>query len=302
MASTKNEMRSHIRSVGNIAQVTRALEAVSISKARQATHKLLATRPYAERAWKVVLHLARQPDGSHIHPLLAARPQPRNSLVIVITSDRGLAGGYNMNVIRTVLQEFDSARRPVSYLAVGSRGADMLAHREKHLLAAYTDLASPADLQQISAIGNLATQAFLDHTYDQVFLCYTEFIDQSVQRVVTRQLLPLEVIYPEEKLDSYNQTHPTRAIFSYEPQQEEVVEAVVPRFIALQVYAAVLSAEASEHTVRMVAMHSATKNAKELMHTLQMAYHKTRQKDITNEILDISGAAEALTDETIDRF
>jgi F-type H+-transporting ATPase subunit gamma len=274
--------------------VTHALEAVSIGKARKATQLLAATRPYAERAWKVVLHLARQPDGVSVHPLLAARPKPRKTLVIVITSDRGLAGGYNMNVIRTVLKKFNTFSRPVSYIAVGRRGGEMLAHRDKDLLAEFTDLKSPADLQQSMVIGNLAIDAFMDRAYDEVFLSYTEFIDRSVQRVVIRKLLPLEVVFQTQEIDSYNQTHPTRAIFTYEPEQKKVVDAIVPRYIALQVFAAALSAEASEHTVRMVAMHNATRNAKDLMNSLQMAYHKTRQRDITSEILDITGAAEAL--------
>lgn len=294
-------MRFHIRSVGNIAQVTRALEAVSTSKARKATKLLKATRPYVERAWKVVLHLARQPDGASVHPLLEARRDPKQALVIVITSDRGLAGGYNMNVIRKVLKKFNDFPRPVSYVAVGERGGEMLAHREKDLLAEYSKLIAPADLKQISSIGNLAIERFLDHSYDEVYLCYTEFIDRFVQRVVIRKLLPLEVVFGEKEIDSYNQTHPTRAIFTYEPEKNRVVDVIVPRYISLQVYAAVLSAEASEHTVRMLAMHSATQNAKELMNSLKMAYHKTRQKDITNEILDISSGAEMLQEGNPDR-
>lgn len=290
-------MRFHIRSVGNIAQVTRALEAVSVSKARKSTKLLKATQPYVERAWKMVLHIARQPEGEREHPLLAPRPKPKKTLVVVVSSDRGLAGGYNINVVRKALQTFNGYPRPVSYIAIGERGAELLAHRDKDLLATFTKLITPADLQQIMSIGNLAVETFLDGTYDEVFLCYTEFIDQISQKVVVRKLLPLEVVYDDREKESYNFSHPTRATFIYEPDKTRVVDAIVPRYVALQLYAAVLSAEASEHTVRMTAMHNATGNAKDIMHSLEMDYHKARQKDITNEILDITGGAESIQDD-----
>jgi F-type H+-transporting ATPase subunit gamma len=294
MASSRNEMRFHIRSVGNISQVTRALEAVSISKARKSTELLKATRPYVERAWKVVLHIARQPEGAAEHPLLAPRPDPKKTLVIVVTSDRGLAGGYNMNVVRKVLQTFKSYPYPVSYIAIGERGADMLLHRDLDVTASFTKLITPADLKEITSIGNLAIEMFVDHLCDEVFLCYTEYISRFSQRVVIRKLLPLEIIYDDKDIETYNQTHPTRATFIYEPNKTQVVDTIVPRFVSLQLYAAVLSAEASEHTVRMTAMHNATGNAKEIMQSLEMDYHKTRQKEITNELLDITSGAEAL--------
>ena len=294
MASSRNEMRFHIRSVGNIAQVTRALEAVSISKARKSTDLLNATRPYIDRAWKVVLHIARQPEGATEHLLLAPRRNPKKALVIVISSDRGLAGGYNMNVVRKVLQTFSKYPRPVTYIAIGERGSDMLLHRDMDVMASFTKLIAPADLKEISSIANLATEYFLNHLCDEIFLCYTEFINRFSQRVVIRKLLPLEIVYADKELETYNQTHPTRATFIYEPNKKQVVDTIVPRFVALQLYAAVLSAEASEHTIRMTAMHNATGNAKEIMQSLEMDYHKTRQKEITNEILDITGGAKAL--------
>jgi F-type H+-transporting ATPase subunit gamma len=294
MATSKNEMRFHIRSVGNISKVTRALEAVSVSKARQATQLLHATRPYADRAWRVVLHLVGQPEGSDLHPLLAPRPSPKSALVIVITSDRGLAGGYNMNVVRAALNKFKDYPHPVSYIAVGSRGGDMLAHRGKDMLAEYSGLDIGQDLKQIIGIGNLALESYLTRSCDEVFLCFTEYVDRALQRVMVRKLLPLEEGRHGQARVPGNQATSARSIFLYEPDKRQVIDVILPRYIALQVYVAVLSAEASEHTIRMVSMHSATKNAKELMGSLQMRYHKTRQKDITNEILDISGAAEAL--------
>lgn len=302
MATSKNEMRFHIRSVGNISKVTRALEAVSVSKARRAIQLLNASRPYAERAWRVVLHLAGQPDGSALHPLLAARLHPKGALVIVITSDRGLAGGYNMNVVRKVLKEFNDYPHPVSFIAIGSRGGDMLAHRGKNLVAEYSGVDIGLDLQKIIGIGNQAIGFYLEKSYDEVFICFTEYVDRTAQSVKLRKLLPLDALRPGQISDPGNQMIGNRSLFLYEPDKRMVIDVVLPRYIALQVYMAVLSAEASEHTIRMVAMHSATKNAKDLMGSLQQSYHKTRQKDITNEILDISGAAEALQENAVEKY
>lgn len=302
MATSKNEMRFHIRSVGNISKVTRALEAVSVSKARRAIQLLNASRPYAERAWRVVLHLAGQPEAGTLHPLLAARPHPKRTLIIVITSDRGLAGGYNMNVVRKVLKDFNDYPHPVSFLAIGSRGADMLAHRGKNLVAEYSGVDIGLDLQRIIGIGNQATGLYLEHSFDEVFICFTDYVDRTMQSVKLNKLLPLETVRQGQINDPDNQTIGNRSLFLYEPDKRRVIDVVLPRYIALQVYMAVLSAEACEHTIRMGAMHSATKNAKDLMGSLQQSYHKTRQKDITNEILDISGATEALQENAVDEY
>jgi F-type H+-transporting ATPase subunit gamma len=289
------EMRLRIRSVKNIAQVTRALETVSASKVRKATQAVTATRPYAEMAWKVLMHLVRQPGGHRIHPLLYERPVINKTLVLLISSDRGLAGSYNVNIVRQTLLTFIKAPNPVSYVSVGRKGRDMLLRRGKDIKAEFTNLPSPPSFMDVSSIGRLVVDDFLDGSVDEVYLAYTEFQNMVRQIPTIRRLLPLEVVYGSEMDNSMNVDHSkSSAVFTYEPDQNEVLNQIVPRFTALQIYQAVLSSQASEHAARMVAMRNATDNARDLISSLQLEYNKARQQTITNEMLDIIGGANAL--------
>lgn len=290
------EMRLRIRSVKNIAQVTRALETVSASKVRRAMQAVLATRPYSEKAWKLLVHLARQPGHSSLHPLLTERSEVRKVLVLMLSGDRGLAGAYNVNIVRHTLVTFNPFEQPVFYVTVGRKGRELLMRRGKKIVAEFSHLPSPPVFRDVSAIGQLVVDEFINEHYDQVFLAYTEFISMVKQETVIRKLLPLEVEYAPEDVKSFNVTHHrTQAVFSYEPDQDVILNEVVPRFTALQIFQAILSAQASEHAARMVAMRNATENAQELMGQLQLEYNKVRQQVITNDMLDIAGGAEALT-------
>lgn len=294
MPSTR-ELRLRVRSIKNLAQVTRALETVSASYVRRAVAATVATRPYAEKAWKVVLHLARQPGHSALHPLLTERAQVRKVLVVMISGDRGLAGAYNVNILRQTLTRFASSPAPVSYLVVGRKGRDLLLRRRRDVIAEFSHLPNPPSYNDVSAIGQLVVDDFVKELYDQVYIAYTEFVTMGTQRPVIRKLLPLDVDYAEDgKAISQNLTHRTTAVFTYEPDQEELLNEIIPRFIKLQIYQAILSAQASEHAARMTAMHNATESANELIGFLQLEYNKLRQQLITNEMLDISGGAEAL--------
>lgn len=293
------ELRLRVRSIKNLAQVTRALETVSASYVRRAVQATLATTPYARRAWKVLLHLARQPGHTSLHPLLTERSEVRKKLVIMISGDRGLAGAYNVNILRATLNAFHDSPEPVSYIAVGRRGRDLLIRRRYDVLAEYSNLPNPPTFVDVSAIGRQAVEEFQQGNYDQVYIAYTEFISMANQRPVIKKLLPLEVVYsdnPNEQGDQVTHTR-TTAVFTYEPDQEELLNEIVPRFTQLQVYQAILSAQASEHAARMVAMRNATDSANELIGALQLEYNKLRQQLITNEMLDITGGAEALAQE-----
>jgi F-type H+-transporting ATPase subunit gamma len=289
-------MRLRIRSVKNLSQVTRALETVSASKVRKAMQAALATRPYAEKAWKVLLHLARQPiQMQSLHPLLVERSQVGNILVIMITGDRGLAGSYNVNMLRHTLEEFGHLETPVRYIAVGRKGRDMLARRRKNLLAEFSNLPSPPSFMDVSAIGRLAVNQFLSGEVDQVFIAYTEFINMIKQETIVRKILPLEVDTSGHGHGA-NSTHAANhAVFSYEPDSSGLLDQIVPRFTAVQIYQAILSSQASEHAARMVAMRNATDNALDLVEDLQLDYNKARQQSITNDMLDIASGAEALS-------
>ena len=294
MASAR-EMRLRIKSVKNISQVTRALETVSASKVRKAINAVTATRSYATKAWQVLKHVAEQPGRDSLHPLLAKRNSVNNTLVVVITGDRGLAGAYNSNVIRFTAQRFDQNATPVKYIAVGRKGRDLLVRRRKQVIADFSNLPAAPTFMDVSAIGRMAVDEFLKGNVDEVYLVYTDFINMARQSTTVKKLLPLE-LGGEGRVEDYEHktTEGPAAAYEYEPDQKEILDEIIPRFTALQVYQAILESQASEHAARMIAMRNATDNAKELVGALQLAYNKVRQQGITNDILDIVGGAEAL--------
>lgn len=293
MASAR-EMRLRIKSVKNISQVTRALETVSASKVRKAINAVMATRPYATKAWQVLKHVSEQPGRDSLHPLLAHRDEVKNTLVVVITGDRGLAGAYNSNVIRYTAQRFDKSATPAQYIAVGRKGRDLLIRRGKKVIADFSNLPAAPSFADISAIGRLAVEEFSTHKVDEVYLVYTSFVNMGRQTATVKKLLPLELEGEGRVQDFEHHSNGPAAAYEYEPDMRGILDEIIPRFTALQVYQAVLESQASEHAARMVAMRNATDNAKELVGALQLAYNKVRQQGITNDILDIVGGAEAL--------
>jgi len=293
MASAR-EMRLRIKSVKNISQVTRALEAVSAAKVRKAIQALTATRSYATKAWQVLTHITTQPGTLSLHPLLMKRPDPKNALVIVMTADRGLAGAYNTNVIRYVLKRFDKYHIPVKYITVGRKGRDLLVRLRKPILADFSNLPATPKFSALSAIGRLAVDEFLKGEVDEVHLVYTDFVNMARQDTTMKTILPLPIETRESLVEDFGEHQGPTGAYDYEPEREEILNEMIPRFTALQVYQAVLESQASEHAARMVAMRNATDNAKELVGALQLSYNKVRQQAITNDILDIVGGAEAL--------
>ena len=294
MASAR-EFRLRIRSVKNIAQVTRALQAVSASKVRKSMQAVLGTRPYATKAWQVLTHIAGQPGRTNLHPLLMTRAENNNTLVVMISGDRGLAGSYNTNIVRFTLQNFDKRSEPVSYVTIGRKGRDMLIRRRKTILAEFSRLPAAPSFMDVSAIGRLVVDEFLSGSVDRVYLVYTSYINMVKQEPTIKQLLPLELDSGEGRVVRFTPAEKAAsAAYIYEPGEHEILDEIVPRFTALQVYQAILESLASEHAARMVAMKNATDSATELASALQLAYNKARQQSITNEMLDIAGGAEAL--------
>jgi F-type H+-transporting ATPase subunit gamma len=292
MASIR-EMRLRIKSVKSLAQVTKALETVSASKVRKAVFANQASKPYSEKAWKVLLHLARQPGHNNLHPLLNERPNVRKILVVMISGDRGLAGSYNVNVLRNTLMYFDQFSQQVDYVCIGKKGRDLLLRRRANVIAEFTDLKNPATFLEISPISHLVVEDFLAGDHDQFYLSYTEFETMTKQETIIRKILPLEVDYSGQ---GPNATHEAaHSVFSYEPDQKELLDEIIPRFTGMQIYQAVLSSQASEHAARMISMSNATENANELGGLLQLEYNKARQQTITNDMLHIVGGAAAQT-------
>jgi len=288
------EMRLRIRSVKNISQVTHALEAVSAAKVRKAIQAMTATRAYAIKAWQMLTHIAAQPGQKSLHPLLMEHTNPKAALVIVVTGDRGLAGAYNTNVIRFTAEHFDQYKVPVKYVTVGRKGRDLLVRRGKRVVADFSNLPAAPSFMDVSAIGRLIIEEFLHGEVDEVFLIYTDFINMARQVTTLKQILPLELKDESLVEDFEHRPASPRAVYEYEPDQQELLDQIIPRFTALQIYQAILESLASEHAARMLAMHSATENAKELANAYKLQYNKVRQQAITNDILDIVGGADAL--------
>ena len=289
------EVRLRIRSVKNISQVTRAMQAVSASKVRKAMQAVTNTRPYATKAWQVLKHIAGQPDRDTLHPLLTHHAQVKDILVVLISGDRGLAGGYNSNVVSYVLKQFGSSKAKVHYVTVGRKGRDLMLRRHQNIVAEFSDLPATPTFSDVSAIGRVAVDEFLMGHMDEVHLVYTDFISMVKQVPTTKKLLPLDLTEGENRVVDF--AHPNRGLaaeYIYEPGQAEILDEIIPRFTALQIYQAILESLASEHAARMVAMKNATDSATALVGDLQLEYNKARQQTITSEILDIAGGAEAL--------
>jgi F-type H+-transporting ATPase subunit gamma len=296
--ATAQEIRRRIRSVRNIGQITRALEAVSASRVRRAQAQVLATRPYAEKSWQVLTHLASQTSyETRTHPLLTIRPEVKAVAVLLLTSDRGLCGAFNLNMVRTAMDFIENRGKPAKLITVGRKGRDLMWRAGHTIVAEFTRLPAAPTALDTSPITRTAIDDFLDGSVDEVYLAYTDFINTLNQRTTVKRLLPIQ---PGEvgtqAMGEYVEDvqHETVAEYFYEPSPQEILESVLPRFTELQVYQAILESLASEHSARMMAMRNATENAEVLVEDLTLSYNKARQQAITGEILDIAGGAEAL--------
>ena len=294
---TARELRRRIRSVSSIRQITNALEAVSASKVRRAQDAVLATRPYAQRARELLASIASLAGGETRHPLLTGHEEVRNASVLLVSSDRGLAGAFNTNVARAALEfAHDFARkgaRPVSFVTIGRKGRDFLYRRGGNIVADFPVPIRPTLLDTTAATRTLI-DSFLNNEADEVYLAYTEFISMSLLQPVVKRLLPLsaEELLPERST-GVSPGNP-RPAYEFEPGPQEILDTLLPRLTELQVYQAVLESSASEHTARTIAMRNATDSASELIASYTLVYNKARQQAITNELLDISGGSEAL--------
>jgi F-type H+-transporting ATPase subunit gamma len=214
---------------------------------------------------------------------------------VLLTGDRGLAGAYNSNIVRFTLEKFRDYPVPVSYITVGRRGRDLLIRLRKDVRAEFSNLPAAPSFADISAIGRVAVDDFLVGKADEVYLVYTDFVNMVTQIPTMKKLLPLEISTGEGRVQDFERAERgLAATYIYEPGQAEILDEIIPRFTALQVYQAVLEALASEHAARMVAMKNATDSAAALADALQLEYNKARQQSITGEMLDIAGGAEAL--------
>jgi F-type H+-transporting ATPase subunit gamma len=273
------------------------MQMIAAVKMRRAQEQVLASRPYAEKAWEVLIHLADQPGAKEqLHPLLTQRPVDK-ICIILMTSDRGLAGGYNTNIIRKTVEFIKEFEKPVSLITVGRKGRVFFARSRREIIAEFSNMPDTLALIDVLPIAQIAIADFLEGNFDEVYLAYTHFVNTIVQRPVVKRLLPLIPKQLEEQAVSeyVSETKRTMAkTYIYEPGPAKILDTILPRFTELQVYQAMLEALASEYSARMVAMRSATDNANELVADLTLTYNRARQEAITMEMMDIVGGAEVL--------
>jgi F-type H+-transporting ATPase subunit gamma len=292
MPSTR-DIRRRIRSVKNTSQITKAMQTVAASKMRRAQLSALAGRPYAT-LMNEVMSQATENVGDFSHPLLEVR-SVQSRAVIIVSSDKGLAGALNGNLFRE-LTKF--ATESTTYIAAGKKGSQYIARTRRQLAAEFTYKDSPS-FSEARAIARFAREAFLNHEVDQVDVLFTNFLNTLSQKAEIRTLLPIRDIKSVSTL--LEGEGPGEALaaqpseFLFEASADAVFGALLPHYLNFQMYQILLEAKASEHSARMVAMKNATDNAKQLIGDLTLEYNKLRQSNITNELLEITSATLALS-------
>ncbi len=290
-AGAVRAIRNRIRSFESAAKVTTAMQLVAASKMRRAQDRALASRPYANQMRSVLAQLsgyAAGADPSELHPLLQQRPV-KHFAYVHITADRGLAGGLNSNMNRAganVVLEHQPLVERVSIAAVGRKGRDFFRRANFPMLAEFTQLGDYPGMAQILPIARVIMDDYINGEIDQVFIGYQRFVNTAVQRPTVRQILPVTAPEGAEAGPSVD--------FLFEPSPVQLLETLLPRYVEMQIYEAVLDAAASEQSARMVAMRAATDAANEMVSDLTLTYNKARQELITGELLDIVGGTAAL--------
>jgi F-type H+-transporting ATPase subunit gamma len=289
MPSTR-DIRRRIKSVKNTAQITKAMQMVAASKMRKAQQAALAGRPYAQLMNKVLAALAAETGEAH-HPFLEKREGARRC-VILISTDKGLCGGLNSNLMREA-GKFEAA---AIFIAAGRKGSQFLARTKRQMVAEFTFKDAPL-FAEARAISKFAGDLFLKGEVDRVDIVFTRFISTLVQKPEVRQLLPIsEVVAVKAGMgeDRAGSLPELPGEFLFEPSQEKVLGALLPHSLNFQIYQILLEAKASEHSARMVAMKNATDNANQFIKDLTLEYNKLRQANITKELLEIASAAMAM--------
>jgi len=283
---SQREIRRRIGSAKNIKQITRAMQFVAASKLRRAQESTLASRPYRETLDEVIADLAAV-LGRTDHPLLADRDLggEHNRLIVIMTSDRGLAGALNTNTIRFVAREITEHPGDLKVATVGRKGRDAMRRARVPIAAHFEGFGDRPAFSDVLPLARLVTDDFVAGTYDRVDVVYSRFVSTLVQKPVIERLLPVE---PSEDTHGIPGNQ-----FLFEPSPETFLRSLLPRYVATRLFQAVLESKASEESSRMVAMKNATENAQELIEDLTLSYNKVRQANITREMVEIASGAQA---------
>lgn len=286
--ATLREIRQRIKGVKNTQKITKAMKMVAAAKMRRAQDRMLAARPYADKIGDLVHNLVAQVEY-HPSPLLAERPVERVTLVLV-TSDRGLCGGFNANAIRAASNEISSLKgKDVELVCVGRKGYDFFKKRDFNIASRYLNIFNNLGYSHAHQIAQYLMDRFTTGETDAVKLIYNEFKSVAQQKLVTADLLPIRIDASDDE-----QQVPQNIDYTYEPSLDRLLSALLPKYTNTQVWRSLLESFASEQAARMMAMENATDNANELIQSLTLQFNKARQAAITKEILEIVGGAEAL--------
>lgn len=292
------DVKMKIVGVRKTKQITKAMNMVASAKLRGAQSRIERFRPYAEKFQAVLGDLAAKSDGS-AHALLERRPEGRVTVIILATSDRGLCGSFNAMLIAKAL---DTARtktaegKTVKFICVGKKGRDAIRKTGYEMLAAYADVMGHFDFSLASGIGKDVVSGYTNKSMDEVVLIYGEFVSVAKQIPLVQTLLPVETAAAaaaDSAADGAFQKGASEE-YTYEPEVTQLLAAILPRFVNVQIYRGLLDTSASENAARMTAMDNATRNCDEMVGALTLLFNKTRQASITNELIDIVGGAEAL--------
>jgi len=316
--SNSREIKSRIKSIDNTGKITRAMEMVSAAKMRKATESVLKIRDYAHSAWSVLNNLARAFEDYN-HGMLEVRPV-KNILVIVMTSNRGLCGSFNSQLMKKVREEIKNPKNlklnrrgnkkiesdvkdselKIDFITVGKRGESLVKKMGKEIVAAFPELTYMPKIDRVRALSEIVMDEYLNKKYDKVVMAYTDYVSVILQQPKIRQLLPISKVDLEKQIAEMDNLakefglEKPKSEYKVEPSPDEVLEHIFPRLIEMQIYHAILESNASKESARMMAMRNATDAAKEMSENLNLAYNKIRQMKITNEIAEISAGRAAL--------
>ncbi|MFC6334941.1 ATP synthase F1 subunit gamma [Paenibacillus septentrionalis] len=285
MAKGMREIKREIKSKQNTRQITKAMELVAASKLRKAQEAAVAARPYADKLLEVVSNIASGTNGV-THPMLESRPIKKTAY-LVVTSDRGLAGGYNANLLRKLtltIKERHQSADEYAIFVIGRKGRDYFRRRNMPIIEEIIGLADAPTFGDIKAIAASAVNQFSEGVYDELYIYYNQFVNALTQIPTETRLLPLDNLSGEQQAVSS---------YEYEPSAEGVLEVLLPKYAETLIYSAVLDGKASEQGARMTAMGSATKNATKMINSLTLTYNRARQAAITQEITEIVAGANA---------
>jgi len=318
MANNTKEIRRRIKSIGNTKKITKAMEMVSAAKMRRAVASVLAIRPYAHSAWSVLTNLARAFESKN-KGLLEAR-EVKSVLILVITSNKGLCGSFNSQIIKKIRQELKEPSRlkinrvgnkkieskiasenlQVDFITIGKKSEGIIRGLSKKIIASFPELTYLPSIESVRPVVKIIMEEYLNKNYDKVVVVYTDYISTINQQAKIRQILPISKIDIEKQIAEIDDTageyglEEPKLEYKVEPGPDEVLDFIFPRLIEMQIYHAILESNASKESARMMAMRNATDAASDMVEDLTLTYNQLRQTKITQEIAEISAGSAAL--------